>query len=311
MLNISLASIIARTVSSATPLVTASSGDILCERSGITNVGIEGMMLIGAFSAALGSYYTGSAWLGLLFGILGGTAVSLLHAWLCITVKINHVISGLAINIFASNMSVYLMYVLFGVKGTSPSVASLPPISIPLLNQIPVLSELFSGISVCTILGILLMVAASIIINRTAFGMHIIASGKNPTAASTVGINVTKIRYLSVMLAGVSAGIAGSYLSISYMNSFVKNMISGRGFIAVATIICGYYKPGLVAVAGLCFGFLDAMQMALQGTVVIPAEIIQCIPYLATILAVAIPTLRQQRNHRLRIMDSKRAAAHR
>lgn len=310
MFGISLSSIIARMISSATPLLTAASGDILCERSGVVNVGIEGMMLVGAFMAAIGSYYTGNVWIGLLFGVLGGVVVSLLHAWLCITVQINHVISGLAINIFSANMSIYLMYVLFGVKGTSPSVPSLPMLSIPLLNQIPVLSELFSGISVCTVIGFLLMAASTIIINKTPFGMHIIAAGKNPTAAATVGINVSRVRYLSVLLAGIGAGFAGSYLSISYMNSFVKNMIAGRGFITVATIICGNYKPGLVVVAGLCFGLLDAVQMALQGTINIPAEIIQCLPYLATILAVALPAIRQSDGQKICCKGGKRIAEH-
>jgi ABC-type uncharacterized transport system permease subunit len=156
------------------------------------------------------------------------------------------------------------------------------------LRSVPILGELLSNLSLISLAAILVVVAIYVLLNRTAFGMHVIASGKSPVAASTVGINVSRVQYQSVSIGGFCNGLAGAFLSISFMDSFVKNMVAGRGFIAIATILFGRYNPVLVALAGLLFGFLDALQIALQGTVEIPSEIIQSIPYLVTIVAVAL-----------------------
>jgi simple sugar transport system permease protein len=292
---ISIASVLARTITNSTPLIIAGVGGILCESAGIVNIGIEGTMLTGAFAAVVGSYLTGNAWLGMLIGITAAMLVSALHAYLCITVKIDHIISGLAINIFASSMSVYLLNIIFGVRGNSPTVRHLPVISIPAFTGIPLVGEIFSGISVITILGIGIVIAIHYILYRTPFGLHVIASGKNPLAAQVVGINVKKVQYTSVLIGGFCSGMAGLFLSISYMDMFVKNMVAGRGFIAIATIIFGNYHPVGVALSGLVFGFFDALQMSLQGTINIPPEIIQCIPYFLTIVAVIIAMRRKAR----------------
>lgn len=288
MLELSIASIVARMISGATPIVIAGAGGILCERSGVTNVGIEGMMLGGAFAATLGAYYTGNAWLGLLFGVVVAMAMALLHAWLCVTVRINHVISGLAINIFAGSMTVYLMGVIFGATGNTPPAPVIPDLSIPGAAGIPVIGEFLSGFSPITLLGVGMIAVIAVVLRRSAFGLHVLASGENPVAAATVGINVRRVQYLSVLVSGLCSGVAGAFLTVSFMNSFVKNMVAGRGFIAIATILFGRYNPVLVALAGLFFGFLDAMQMALQGTVDVPQELIQCVPYLLTIVAVVV-----------------------
>lgn len=289
-MDISIASILARTITNATPLVLAGVGGICCERSGITNIGIEGMMLTGAFAAVAGSYFTGNAWFGLFYGVLASTLVALLHAYLCITVKINHIISGLAINIFASSMSIYLMNLFFGSKGSSPNVKQLPVLSLPWAKNIPVIGELLSGISVITLLGVMIIFIINWVLNKTSFGLHIIACGQKSVAASVVGINVSRVQYFSVLMSGVCSGLAGSFLSISFMNVFVKNMVAGRGYIAIATMIFGRYHPLEVACAALLFGFLDAVQMSLQGTINIPRELVQSIPYVVTIVAVALAT---------------------
>jgi simple sugar transport system permease protein len=260
----------------------------MCERSGVVNIGVEGTILTGAFAAAAGSYAMGNPWMGLLCGAGAAMLVSLLHAWLCITLKLNHIISGLAINIFAASMTVYLLAVLWNSTGSSPSVPQLPLLSLPGTGNLPVLGELLKGISAITLAGIPVVAAIHFMLNHTAFGLHVIAAGKNPLAAAVAGIRVKRVQYISVVIGGFCSGLAGAFLSISYLNLFVKNMTAGRGFIAIATIIFGRYNPAGVAAAGLLFGFLDALQMALQGTVNIPPEIVQSIPYCITILAVAL-----------------------
>ncbi len=287
-MNISLASILARALANATPLIIAGVGGIFAERSGVVNIAIEGMMLTGGFAAAVGALYTGNTWLGLLIGILAGALVGLLHAYLCVSAGVNHVVSGLAINIFASSMSVYLMSVWFGNKGNTPEIPKLPTISIPYLRDLPLVGEMLGGLSIITLLMPLVVWGVWWAINRTPFGIRLLAAGENPKAAQVLGIRVSRVRYLSVALSGACAGLAGAYLSISFINMFVKNMVAGRGFIAIATIIFGAYKPLAVAVAGLLFGVFDAIQMAFQGTIAIPQEFTQSIPYIATIVAVAV-----------------------
>jgi simple sugar transport system permease protein len=266
----------------------------MCEHSGIVNIGVEGTMLTGAFAAAAGSFFTGNPWLGLLSGVTAAMLVSLLHAWLCVTLKLNHIISGLAINIFAASMTVYLLVVLWNSTGSSPAVPQLPLLFLPGAVKLPILGELLQGVSVITLIGIPAVGAIYFILDQTAFGLHVIASGKNPLAAAVVGIRVKRVQYISVLIGGFCSGLAGGFLSISYLNIFVKNMTAGRGFIAIATIIFGRYNPAGVAAAGLFFGFLDALQMALQGTVNIPPELVQSIPYCITILAVALASRAQR-----------------
>jgi simple sugar transport system permease protein len=285
-MNISIASILARTITNATPLVIAGTGGILCERSGIVNIGIEGTMMTGAFAAVVGAFFSGNAWVGLLFGIAIAMLISLLHAYLCITIKIDHIISGLAVNILASSMSVYLLNIIFKTRGNSPAVTQLPVIHIPDAARLPVIGEFLSSISIITLAGVFVVFVIHYIINHLPFGLHVIATGKKPLAAEVAGINTGRVQYISVLIGGFCSGLAGAFLSISYMNMFVKNMVAGRGFIAIATIIFGNYDPKWVALSGLVFGFFDAIQMSLQGTITIPPELIQCIPYLVTILAV-------------------------
>jgi ABC-type uncharacterized transport system permease subunit len=245
-------------------------------------------MLTGAFAAAAGSFITGDPWIGLLWGIGAAMLIALLHAWFCVTLKLNHIISGLAINIFAASMTVYLLAILWNSTGSSPAVPQLPLLSLGEAGNLPVLGELFKGVSVITLAIIPVVAAIHFSLNHTAFGLHVIAVGKNPLAAAVVGIRTAWVQYISVVLGGFCSGLAGAFLSISYLNLFVKNMVAGRGYIAIATIIFGSYSPLGVAAAGLLFGFLDALQMALQGTVNIPPEIVQSIPYGITILAVAL-----------------------
>ncbi|HWQ06335.1 MAG TPA: ABC transporter permease [Feifaniaceae bacterium] len=288
MTTISITSILARMFASATPIALAGIGGLFGERSGISNIGLEGTMLFSALAAAIGSYYANSPWVGLACGAACGILISLLHAFLCITVRVDQIVIGLVINIFAANASVYLLSVLFQNKGASPAITKLPYVSIPFLRDIPGMSELFSNISLLTVLVIVIMLIAQYLLYQTRFGLHVMAAGQNEKAAFVMGVKVKRTQYLAVMIGGLCCGLAGSYLSISYLNMFVKNMVSGRGFIAIAAILIGRYSPMGVLLASLFFGLADASQMALQGTVSIPNELVQSIPYVLTILVVTI-----------------------
>ena len=211
------------------------------------------------------------------------------------TVRVDQIVIGLVINIFAANATVYLLSVLFQNKGASPAITKLPYVSIPFLRDIPGLEELFSNISVLTVLAIVIMLLAQFLLYQTRFGLHVMAAGQNEKAAFVMGVKVKKTQYLAVLIGGLCCGLAGSFLSISYLNMFVKNMVSGRGFIAIAAILIGRYNPVGVLLASLFFGLADASQMALQGTVSIPNELVQSIPYVLTILVVTINEWRTRR----------------
>ncbi len=287
-MTISITSIIARMFASATPIALAGIGGLFGERSGISNIGLEGTMLLSALAAAVGTHFSNDPWIGLTCGMACGLLVSLLHAFLSITVKVDQIVIGLVINIFSASASVYLLSVFFHNKGASPTITKLPYVSIPFLRDIPGMSEIFSNISVLTILAVVIMLIAQYLLYQTRFGLHVISAGQNAKAAFVMGVKVKRTQYLSVLIGGLCCGLAGSYLSISYLNMFVKNMVSGRGFIAIAAILIGRYNPVGVMVASLFFGLADASQIALQGTVSIPNEFVQSIPYVLTILVVTV-----------------------
>lgn len=292
---ISVASVICNTFASATPIALGGIGGMFGERSGIVNIGLEGTMLFSAFTSVVACHYSGSAWLGLLAGLLTGLLISFLHAFFCTTLKVDHTIIGLAVNILASSVTVYASSSIFGNKGFTPSVEKLPTISIPFLRDLPLVGAFFGSMSLITLMVIPIVILAHHLLYKTPFGIRVIAVGENPQAAFVAGINVQRTQYIAVMLGGLTCGLAGSFLSISYLSMFVRDMVSGRGFIAIAAILFGRYKPVGILLAALFFGFADAIQIALQGIITIPNEIIQCAPYALTILAVTVNEARSMK----------------
>ena len=234
---ISLPSVICNMFASATPIALAGVGGMFGERSGITNIGLDGTMLFAAFTAVTACYYTGSPWIALLAGILSGVLVSFLHAYFCISLKVDQTIIGLAVNILAASVTVYASSSIFGNKGFTPSVTKLPNISIPGLRDLPVVGAFFDSASLVTLLVLPVVLLAHYLLYKTPFGMRTIAVGQNPQAAFVAGVNVKKTQYIAVMLGGLTCGMAGAYLSISYLSMFVRDMVSGRGFIAIAAIL--------------------------------------------------------------------------
>ncbi|MBS3872063.1 MAG: ABC transporter permease [Firmicutes bacterium] len=259
------------TLRSAAPLVLAALGGIYAERSGVVNIALEGKMLTGAFAAVVVAYYTGNPWLGVLAAILTGGVMAYIFAVVSIKYRANQVVSGVAINMLAAGLTVFMMRVFFGTAGTSPAVTRLPAIGpfTPLVYLAP-----------------LLVAVTFVVLYRTPWGLWIRAVGEHPKAAATVGINVIGVRYACVVLSGMLAGVAGAHLSIGTLSVFVRDMTAGRGFIALAAMIFGKWHPLGALAASLLFGFSEALQMRLQGGG-IPSQLIQAVPYVFTMIVLA------------------------
>lgn len=271
----------------ATPLVYASLGGIFSERVGIINIALEGMMLTGAFTGVIATFYSGSPWLGVLAAVLVGGLLGLLHALLTVKFVGNQVVSGTGINILALGLTAYMCQIVWGSRGASQNVQGLGTISIPFLKDIPILGDILGSHTPLVYLMLIVVVFSYIILFKTPIGLRIRAVGEHPAAADTAGINVYRTKYLWLMVSGMLAGLGGAFLSLGHLNLFVLGMTGGRGFIALAAMILGGWAPFGALGASLLFGFADALQMRLQATGLLPSQIILTIPYVLTIIVVA------------------------
>ena len=260
----------------ATPLVLAALGGLFSERAGVINIALEGTMLAGAFSAAALTYAAGSPWVGLLGGIGAGLLVATIHALACIRYRADQVVSGTAINILMSGVPGFLSGALFLSSGSTPQLRK--------EQLIPYTPMVMAG---------LLVPLTWYVLYRTPFGLRLRAVGENPEAADAAGVSVASIRYAGVLLSGVLAGIGGAYLSIGQSSLFTRNMTSGRGFIALAALIFGKWRPVQTMLACLLFGLTEAVSIQMQGVVKlpsgedIPVQFIQMVPYVLTIVVLA------------------------
>ncbi len=286
----------------STPLILCAMAGIFSERSGIIDISLEGKMLLSAFAAASVAALSGSPWLGLGAAILVSMIFSLLHGFACITHRGNQVISGLAINILASGLTVTLGIALFAQGGQTPYLSSAQRFSaIPLpfadtMRQVPIIgtiyAEIISGHNLLVWLALLSVFVTSIVLYRTSFGLRLRATGEKPEAVDTAGISVTRIRYQAVLIAGLLCGIAGAYLSIAHGAGFVREMTAGKGYIALAAMIFGHWRPVPALMACLMFGFLEALAARLQGVDIlflgpIPTDLILVLPYVLTVVLLA------------------------
>jgi simple sugar transport system permease protein len=277
----------AASIRMATPIASAALGGIFSERAGIINIGLEGMMLTGAFAGVATSFYSRNPWLGVLAAVLVGGLLGLLHAFLTVRFVVDQVVSGTGINIFALGFTAYMSQVIWGSRGASDSVPGLEAISIPGLSSIPVIGEIVGNHTPLVYLTFIITVIAYIILFRTPLGLRIRAVGEHPAAADTAGINVYRTKYLCVMVSGMLAGFGGAFLSLGNLNIFTWGMTGGRGFIALAAMILGQWMPFGALGASALFGFADALQMRLQALGLLAPQIILTIPYVLTIVVLA------------------------
>jgi simple sugar transport system permease protein len=279
----------------STPIALAAMGGAFSERAGIINIGLEGMILFGAFAGVLGSFFSGSPWLGVLSSILFGGLLGYLFALFTIKFRADHVVTGVALNIFSLGATTWLMQVFWGSRGCSPNVNGLSIISIPVIERIPLLGKLFGTHSPLVYLMFILVFAGWILLFKTPLGLRIRIIGEHPEAADTLGIRIKRIQYFCVILSGILAGLGGAYLSLGHLNSFSMNMSAGRGYMALAANIFGKWNPFGGFLASYLFAYTDAAQMRLQGlNIGIANELIRMFPYILTILVLAGAVIRSR-----------------
>jgi len=264
------------TLRSAAPLVFAAMGGLLSERSGVTNIALEGLMLLGAFAAAAGAWFTGNALLGLLVGVLAGMLGALVFGAWAIGLRADQIVAGTAINLLGVGLTAFLVQRIWNQAGGSPSVARLPTFEVG-----------GSTLNVLVPLAFLAVPVVHWVLFKTTGGLRLMAAGESPRAAESVGIDVPRYRYAAVLASGLLAGLGGAYLSIGDLSQFTTNMTAGRGFIALAAVIFGNWTPLGTLGAALLFGFAQALRFQVQAlNWPIPQDLLIALPYLITLLAV-------------------------
>jgi general nucleoside transport system permease protein len=270
----------------ATPLSLAALGGVISERAGVVNIGLEGMMLMGAFFAALGADKTGSWVAGLAIGVLAGMALAGVHALFSVFLRADQIISGTALNFLALGITGYFFIDVYGSEGTPNDLPGVPKVALGLDNT-TFLGRVVDDQSLLVWVALLLVLVVYVVLFRTAFGLRLRSVGENPKAAETVGIDVLRMRTIAVLASGAFAGLGGAALSIALAASFNQGMTAGRGFIALAAVIFGRWKPGGALAACLLFGFGSALAPRLGEVAPAEATLFQALPYVLTLAAVA------------------------
>ena len=283
--NIFNISLLQNTLRVATPVVLAAMGGLMTEQAGIMNIGMDGMILFGAFVAVVFSYLFTSATVGVLAAVLVGILIGLLFALYVVKLRSDEFIIGMALNTFSAGLTVYLLRTIFGVKGTFSDAGIVPivTVNIPFLDKIPILGDVLNGNSLLVYVSWLVVLLAWIFLYRTPYGFWLRASGEHPESLETCGVNPRKMKVIASVICGVCCGLAGAHLSLGNLTMFTEGMNADRGFIAFACVMFGMANPPKVFIAALLFGFFQALGLRLQN-VGIPSDLTQIIPYLATIL---------------------------
>ncbi len=269
---------LAQTLRIAVPYLFAAAGGVLAERAGIVSLTLEGFLLGGAFTAMLGSYWTGDPWIGVLAGIAGGLILGLVHGMATIRFKADQVVSGIAINLLAIGLTRYFLKLIFGSSSNSPRMAG--------FSAGTSTTALVAGLlhNPLIPIGLFVVPALAWLVYRTPLGLRVRAVGEHPEAAATLGVSVTRVRYLAVVMSGGLAALGGAYLALD-QHQFTDGMSAGRGFIALAAVIFGRWDPMRAGLACLFFAAAETLQIQLQGTQAIPSQLVQMIPYVLTIIA--------------------------
>jgi simple sugar transport system permease protein len=286
--SILTAGVLASTLRFATPLAFAAIGGIFSERSGVVNIGLEGMMLTGAFFGIWGSVWSGSWVVGLLMAMLFGGLLALIHAFFSIHLRADQIVSGFAVNFLALGLTGYLFSSIYP-GGIHENVSRVPNVDLDFLSSIPAVGDFLEGVfghlNLLVWLMFLVVILAYVVLFKTPIGLRIRSVGEHPKAADTVGISVYGVRYAAVIASGILAALGGAFLSIGFVGSFAENMTSGRGFIALAAVIFGKWRPGWAFAACLLFGFGFAVAIPLQREAGISENLISTLPYVLTLVA--------------------------
>jgi len=286
--------LILATVRMAVPLIFIAIAELYGQRAGMVNIGLEGLASIGALAGFLVCFYTGSNWLGILCGALAGIAVNMIYAFAVIRLSADQTVYGMALNIFAPALASFIYSICFGAGSSLNQISLMQGIGIPFLKDIPYIGELLFNQTPMVYAAFLLVVVTTVFFNKTKAGLNYRAVGEYAEAAASLGINVIRTKFLGCVLCGALAGIGGAYMNTCYAATYSEGSIAGRGFIALAAVIFGRWTSGGILLACLFFGFCDALQIRLQvQSVGIPYQFFQMVPYIATILVLALMGSRQ------------------
>jgi len=278
-----------------TPILLPALGAAICNRAGVVNLGLEGIMLMSALAGVLGGAFGGSLLTGFLAGVGVALLVSFAFAYFHLNLRANATLCGTAINTFASGATVLLLYTITGEKGSSMSLKSFsfPTLNIPLIQDIPVLGKILSGHNLLTYVSLLAVVLVWFLLYRTPLGLRIRSIGENPEAADSVGIDVKKTRYIAILLCGVLCSLGGMYMSMGYLSVFTRDMVAGRGFISLAAATMGQSTPVGVLLSSLLFSLFDGLSNTLQ-LLSLPPQFTQMLPYVATILGLLAYSIKKK-----------------
>ena len=292
------------TLRTSTPIVLAALGGLFTEHAGIMNIGMDGMILVGSFAAVAASYFFASAAMGVLFAVLCGILIGLLFGLFVIKFKSDEFIIGVALNIFAGGLTVFLLRTIFGVKGafSDPGIHPITTVHIPFLDNIPILGELLNNNTLFVYISWVLVLFTWLFLYKTPWGYWLRAAGEHPASLRSAGVSPEKMKYLASLLCGVFCGFAGAHLSLGYLTMFTEGMSANRGFIAFACVIFGMANPPRVFLAALLLGFLDALGLRLQS-VGLPSGLTAITPYLVTVIMMVyvVQSEKRKRLKRLRL----------
>lgn len=284
-----LAGLFSATLRMATPLIIATLGETFSERSGILNLGIEGTMLFGSLSAFLVAYKTNSLWFGVIAAVISGALLSLIMAYMTVTLGVSQHVSGLGVTLFASGLSLFVYRQVIGSPSIPPTIQTFSTIPIPVLSRIPFIGQILFNQYFFTYLAIILVPVCGFVLFKTNFGLSLRAVGENPESADALGINVYKTRYIALILAGGLMGLAGSFFTLAYFNMFIYGIVGGRGWVSIALVIFANWTPSRVLLGALLFGGVDAFQLRLQAIgFKIPYQFLLMMPYLLTIIVLVL-----------------------
>ena len=288
------ASLWAAAIRIASPLIFATLGELICERAGVLNLGIEGIMTVGAFAGWLTVYQGGDLWLGVLVAAMAGAAFGALHAFLVVPLGLSQHVTGIGITLLATSLSYYTYRIVFPAVTSPPKIEAFQPYSVPLVSDIPVIGEALFRQTPLTYLAFFAVIVVAWFLNRTPLGLALRTVGENPSAVEAQGISVTAVRVGAVMAGSALMGIGGSFLTLSAFNSFFFDMVNGRGWVCIALVVFGSWRPGKALLGAVLFGLFDAYQLRLQQLAggYVPYQVFLMLPFVLSILALIVMSRR-------------------